>query len=161
MTRSVNPQVPGSSPGRGARIQKSPAFTGWAFCFSAWFGIGSACSHLSLTQPPVRFGELRSAAHRMTATAPPPSCPDSLYCCRGERPPPQISKHTYRRAFKEHDRQHSDQRIRVLASKQKLRRYPRERLGTRANLCCSVLLRRVRDKRSLRYYFQLALSGCT
>ncbi len=41
VTRSVNPQVPGSSPGRGARIQKSPAFTGWAFCISGWFGIGS------------------------------------------------------------------------------------------------------------------------
>ncbi len=40
MTRSVNPQVPGSSPGRGARIQKSPAFTGWAFCFPRQFGIG-------------------------------------------------------------------------------------------------------------------------
>ncbi len=40
---SVNLQVPGSSPGRGARMQKSPAFIGWAFCIAGWFGIGSAC----------------------------------------------------------------------------------------------------------------------
>ncbi len=54
VTRSVNPQVPGSSPGRGARIQKSPAFTGWAFCFPKWFGIGSADPHLSLALGPLR-----------------------------------------------------------------------------------------------------------
>ena len=55
MTRSVNPQVPGSSPGRGARIQKSPAFTGWAFCISGSFGIGSALTfqpHIPLSAPP-------------------------------------------------------------------------------------------------------------
>ena len=35
--RTVNPQVPGSSPGRGARIfeLKAQPFFGWAFCIVA------------------------------------------------------------------------------------------------------------------------------